>query len=71
PDFSRGKINARLGSAPEGNSPRPSSQHGQVVNVIYADGSGKSLAQNIDESVYARLVSSNGNNGNQQILSGY
>ncbi|MCA8993568.1 MAG: DUF1559 domain-containing protein [Planctomycetaceae bacterium] len=71
PNFEYGKINARLGGAPEGASPRPSSQHGQVVNVIMADGSGKSLAQNIDESVYARLISSNGNKGNQAILSGY
>ena len=40
---------------------RPSSNHpGGAVNVIFCDGSGKSLSPQIDPGVYARLLTPNG-----------
>ncbi|MEZ5940839.1 MAG: DUF1559 domain-containing protein [Planctomycetaceae bacterium] len=69
--FPQGQINGGFASAVEGRAPRPSSQHPQVVNVIFADGSGKNLAQTIDDSVYARLVTSGGNKLGQSILSDF
>lgn len=63
------RINANLGTATAGQSPRPSSLHPNVVNVIMGDGSGRTIAQNIDSGVYANLVSSNGNRFGQDILS--
>ncbi len=63
------KINNQVGLVTPGASPRPSSLHPGVVNVIFGDGSGRNLSQNIDGSVYIRLVSSNGNRYGQGILS--
>lgn len=54
------RINDDFASANSGQRPRPSSFHTQVVNVIFADGAGRNLSQNIDQSVYRRLISSNG-----------
>lgn len=68
---SASKINALLGNVPAGNgSPRPSSLHPQRINVVMADGSARSISDSINDSVYARLVSSGGNRLNQMILSG-
>lgn len=63
------KINENLGVATPGNSPRPSSLHPGVVNVMFGDASGRNISQNIDDTVYLRLVSSNGNRYGQAILS--
>ncbi|QDT33787.1 DUF1559 family PulG-like putative transporter [Thalassoglobus polymorphus] len=63
------KINYQVGLGTPGASPRPSSLHPGVVNVIFGDGSGRNLSQNIDGTVYIRLVSSNGNRYGQAILS--
>ncbi|WP_417386323.1 DUF1559 domain-containing protein [Gimesia sp.] len=53
-------TNSRIGvnlNAKQGNAWRPSSNHsGGVVNVIFCDGSGKSLSPAIDPGVYARLL---------------
>lgn len=62
-------INQGIGVSTAGTRPRPSSLHPGAVNVIFGDGSGRSIADNIDSSVYMRLVSSNGNRFGQQILS--
>ncbi len=48
---------------------RPSSLHPQVVNAVFCDGSAKTLNQTISDSVYARLISPNGNSFRQKILS--
>jgi len=58
PESSR--INNGFATALSGKAPRPSSFHSQVVNVIFADGSGRNLAQGIDQNVYRSLISSNG-----------
>lgn len=63
------KINANLLTATDGNNPRPSSNHPGVVNMAFADGSCKVISQNIDESVYCRLLTPIGNRHGQYILS--
>jgi len=63
------KINANLQNASDGTSPRPASLHPGVVNMAFADGSCKVISQNIDESVYCRLLTPIGNRHGQDILS--
>ncbi|MCC7422897.1 MAG: DUF1559 domain-containing protein [Planctomycetaceae bacterium] len=54
-------------SADPGTAPRPSSQHtGGIVNVGYADGRAANLNEQIDPSVLARLVTSQGERYGQQ-----
>ena len=43
-----------------GNAPRPSANHLGGVNVIFCDGHGGFLNENIDKSVYVKLITSNG-----------
>lgn len=62
------KINSNLGAA-EGMSPRPSSNHPNVVNVFFADGHGGPLSQNIADDVWLRLLSSAGEKFGQVVLS--
>lgn len=52
-------INRNL-AAGVGAAPRPSSQHAGGVNVIFCDGSGKFLGENMDRTTYAKLLTSNG-----------
>lgn len=63
------KINKNLQTATDGASPRPASLHPGVVNMAFADGSCKVISQDIDESVYCRLLSPNGNRHGDAILS--
>lgn len=56
-------------AAQEGRSPRPSSNHANVVNVMYADGHGGPLSETIADFVYLRLLTSNGGKLGQQVLS--
>jgi len=51
-----------------GNAPRPSSNHASGVNVIYCDGHGSFLNENIDKSVYVKLITSNGVTYNEKTL---
>lgn len=67
--FKEARINDDLGTAVEGNRPRPSSLHPNVVNVFFGDGNGRSLSNNIDDTVYLRLVTSGGERFGQNILS--
>lgn len=61
-DYSNVSVDSRINAAkvPGNNAPRPSSNHPGSVNVIWADGHGGGLAENIDISVYARVLSSGG-----------
>ena len=52
-------INVNRG-ANEGSAPRPSSNHPGVVNVHYADGHGSVMSEQIDTTVYVRLLTPNG-----------
>lgn len=65
----RSMINAELGLGVAGDTPRPSGLHPNGVNMIMGDASGKFVNDRIDQSVYVRLLSSNGNSYGQQILS--
>ncbi len=62
------RINANVNSALDGASPRPSSNHPGQVNVMFCDGHGKALSQNISDIVYAVLVSPNGGEYGQDII---
>ncbi len=42
------------------NAPRPSSLHAGGVNVFMCDGSGRFISENVDKSVFAKLITSNG-----------
>lgn len=47
-------------TAAQGTAPRPSSLHAGGVNVFMCDGSGKFLSENVDQTVYLKLLTSNG-----------
>ena len=68
PYFDSPGINVDL-SADEGRAPRPSSNHPGTVNVFYADGHGGSLNEQTDASVYVRLLTPNGVQYGQYIVS--
>jgi len=53
------KINSDLKAA-IGTRPRPSSNHGDVANVVMCDCSGRSISQTIDPHLYVRLLTQNG-----------
>ena len=63
------KINDNLNGATDGQSPRPSAMHPGSVNLAFADGACRAIAANIDESVYARLLSPMGGRYGQDVLS--
>jgi prepilin-type N-terminal cleavage/methylation domain-containing protein/prepilin-type processing-associated H-X9-DG protein len=67
-DLSQAKINANPGAA-EGRSPRPGSLHPGVVNVFFADGHGRTVGQNIDDTIWFRLTTSSGQRFGENILS--
>ena len=50
------RINSRWKSARDGDAPRPSSNHPGCVNMAFADGSCKVISEQIDDLVYARLL---------------
>jgi prepilin-type N-terminal cleavage/methylation domain-containing protein/prepilin-type processing-associated H-X9-DG protein len=54
------RINAKTTDPAHVHMPRPSSNHPGSVNVMWADGRGTALAENIDVSVYARILTSGG-----------
>ncbi len=62
-------INRNLAAA-VGSAPRPSSQHSGGVNVIFCDGSGKFLSENMDKQVYSKLLTSNGVTYGERTLNG-
>lgn len=52
-------INASLATN-DNTCPAPSSLHGDFAHVMFCDGSGKQLSENIDPLAWARLMSSHG-----------
>ena len=62
-------INSFPNVAGAGTLPRPSSGHAGSVNVMFCDGHGISLSDQIDATVYGKLVSSDGSRYGQQVLS--
>lgn len=54
------RINAKRTDPTNQFSPRPASNHVGSVNVIWADGRGGGMSENVDVSVYARVLSSGG-----------
>ena len=62
------RINGNLELAIDGASPRPSSLHSNGVNVMFCDGHGGALSEDVDDLVYASLVSSSGGTYGQDII---
>lgn len=62
------KINGNLRNATDGQSPRPASLHPNAVNISFADSSCRVVSQDIDETVYMRLLTPFGNSRGQDIL---
>lgn len=62
------KINsAKKGDLP-GASFAPNSGHPGLINVVFADGRGQTVSENMDALVYARLVTPDGTRGGQFIV---
>lgn len=66
-DLGPSAINAELVFASDGEAPRPSSLHPGIVNTVFADGHARTVSQEIDQLVYARLVTPNGGDFGQPI----
>lgn len=64
-DFSQFTFNSDQGNK-RGGWPSPSSNHSGIVNVIFADGRGQALSEDIDREVYIRLISPAGEQHGQQ-----
>ncbi|GAB4144951.1 MAG: hypothetical protein Tsb009_16900 [Planctomycetaceae bacterium] len=56
-------------SALNGSSAGPSSNHGDIVHVAFADGAAKGLSENINVLVYLKLITSDGQRFGQGIVS--
>ncbi|WP_299468757.1 DUF1559 domain-containing protein [uncultured Gimesia sp.] len=64
------RIGSNLGAAPK-SAWRPSSNHPSgAVNVIFCDGSGKSLTPQMDSGIYARLLTPAGLRYGQAVVDG-
>ncbi|MFO0919083.1 MAG: DUF1559 domain-containing protein [Planctomycetaceae bacterium] len=50
--------------------PRPSSNHLGVVNMVLCDGSARSISENIDSTVYVRLLTPDGRTYSQPLVNG-
>lgn len=69
--FTTDQINNLLLSAPTAQGiPRPSSNHLGVVNFVLCDGSARSINENIDASVYVRLLTPDGRTYGQPLVNG-
>jgi len=60
-------INRNLSAGPY-TAPRPSSQHAGGVNVIMCDGAGKFLNESMNQTVFMKLMTSNGVAYGEQVL---
>ncbi len=67
-DFGPSFPNRNKDNANEGEAPRPSSNHAGQFNVAFCDGRVRALNDNIDQRVYARLVTSDGQRHGQDLL---
>jgi prepilin-type N-terminal cleavage/methylation domain-containing protein/prepilin-type processing-associated H-X9-DG protein len=61
------RINADKGKWP-GNSPSPSSLHPGIVNVAFCDGRVRALSENIDQTIYACLMTFRGARNGQTVF---
>ena len=58
-----------LPNAGPGAAPRPSSGHAGSVNVMFCDGHGIGLSEQINATVLSRLITSDGSRYGQYVLS--
>lgn len=64
------RINA-IGGGNRGQHPRPSSSHPNAVNMLWCDGRVTFINQQIDEFLYARLITSAGTRHRQAIIQSF
>ena len=62
------KINFGIEVAREGGHSRASGWHGPSINGFFCGGNGRSISENIDFGVYARLLTSDGSSFGQALL---
>jgi prepilin-type N-terminal cleavage/methylation domain-containing protein len=68
PDVVAGRLNKNL-IANRLMAPRPSSNHGDLINFVFCAGNVRSLNMNVDARVFARLVTPDGQRHGQMVLS--
>jgi len=66
-DLQTSRINSDLEGSSMG-KPRPASYHSSIVNAFFCGGNGRSISENMDLRVYARLLTSDGTGGGQPLL---
>jgi len=66
-DLQASRINSNVDGSPLGYS-RPASYHSSIVNAFFCGGNGRSISENMDLRVYARLLTSDGISGGQPLL---
>ena len=67
-DVVRGRLNKDL-TLNQSRAPRPSSNHGDLINFAFCAGNVRSINMNVDARVFARLVTPDGQRFNQIVLS--
>ena len=67
-DFGDSFINANKDTAAEGTAPRPSSNHAGQANFAFCDGRARTLNDTIDQRVYARLMTPDGQRQGQELI---
>ena len=67
-DVVRGRLNKDL-TLNRTRAPRPSSNHGDLINFAFCAGNVRSININVDPRVFARLVTPDGQRFNQVVLS--
>jgi len=68
PGFYDGRLNANAQSASRGAAPRPSSNHAGTVNFVFCDGAAKPINAQINQAVYAQLLSWDGQRRGQGVI---
>ncbi|MEO1997699.1 MAG: hypothetical protein ABGZ17_20750, partial [Planctomycetaceae bacterium] len=66
-DLAASSINSNLENSQLGQS-RPAAYHASSVNAFFCGGNGRSISENMDARVYARLITSDGSSGGQPLL---
>lgn len=67
--MNRSTINAEIDTAVHGKAPRPSSFHHMGVHVGFLDGSARFISESINDFIYFRLLTRNGQNYGQELVS--
>jgi len=67
-DYQFSAINSALETSAVARRPRPSAYHSGSANAFFCGGNGRSIADNIDVTVYTRLITSDGSSVGQPLV---